>query len=534
MADNDKPAPTVWEVRFDALRNVLRTMVPPEPNAQPPIGVEKAFADQGPKIEPPLPRRTTLENLAKCLRAFAESQFYFFYRGLNTKDETRPYNLEPSPEFWRRYAVTTILNQVQHDIEAIQRITYQRADPNLQSKLAETDKLAMQALTPAVGKFIGEGEFSGLLKNLTVVTYFQKFSAIVHVPYAPVALIGIPATSLAVPQDYLAIPHEAGHYVYRHGRLPESCNRGNLIARKREHIEDALRRCVREALRRIKLSNALYDKNGTFRWLEEMFADIYGCLVAGPVIALDFQDLQLQKRRDQFLTLDDDHPTPLFRPLIYIKVLAASENPAWQKMANLLYWTWETNNNVVQGRTEFKTKWDIDVNDLISPGTSLSSNHPVDIVIQLILDLLDGIKGNWSGDWSQGKLNQLLSSSDALTDAEQASLYSASTGYLQELKADPPPELELAKNVDVAATYSYTDAEGQTVEIPFTKLWVQWIKSENFFADDRGPNQLPPIKDKREIQHGRPDTPAGRANAWIPILKARGWAVDGPNGQWKG
>jgi hypothetical protein len=499
---------TIWEDRWKALEGVLDKMKTEYNSAS-------------------FPRRKTLEALTLCLRAFAESQFRFFHDGLNTEGDIGPYNLQPSADYWRRYAATTVLNQVQHDIEAIQRIAYQRETRlGIGEALNKTDKLAQMALQPAIDKsLIGDAEFGGLAKNLTAVTYFQKFSAIVHIPYAPVALIGIPATAMAVPRDYLAIPHEAGHYVYRHGRLPDNYAGICLKASKGEHVEDALRRCARELLRQAKLPTELYDKTGTFRWLEEMFADIYGCQVAGPVIALDFQDLQLQKKREQFITLDDDHPTPLFRPDVYAKVLAA-KGGAWAAMAERLYRKWHAttnvggNEDVVGGEQEFKTKWGLEVKALISPATSLLDSYPVDAVIVLILELLNGIQNDWSGD-----LGSFAGNADALTNDEATALYNNSAAHLnsQVGEAPPPPELTASPSV-----MDVDDARAGDAATQIRKIWAEWIKSEKIFGGN------PPPSRPGEIQHGKPATPAGRANAWIPILKARGWAVDGPNGQWKG
>ena len=61
------------------------------------------------------------------------------------------------------------------------------------------------------------------------------------------------------------------------------------------------------------------------QWQEEIFADIYGCLVAGPAIAKSFQDLLF----DNYTLTESDgvHPIPLIRPYIYAKVLETILSP---------------------------------------------------------------------------------------------------------------------------------------------------------------------------------------------------------------
>ncbi|HFC11338.1 MAG TPA: hypothetical protein ENJ56_00740 [Anaerolineae bacterium] len=64
------------------------------------------------------------------------------------------------------------------------------------------------------------------------------------------------------------------------------------------------------------------------RWQEEIFADVYACLVAGPVAARKMQDLLF----DNYTLVEDNgiHPVPAVRPFIYTKVLKelAEEMPS--------------------------------------------------------------------------------------------------------------------------------------------------------------------------------------------------------------
>ena len=156
--------------------------------------------------------------------------------------------------------------------------------------LDKADILAYTALKPAIK--------ANLLPDMTVVTYFQKSVSVHIMPYAPVALIGIPFSAIDNPCDLLAIPHEVGHYVYRHGIFQDQAHKGSRF----------------EAVLRNQLAGR---PQWLLNWVEEIFADVYGCLVAGPVIALSFQDLQAEYALPDFISEDGEHPTPALRPNVY-------------------------------------------------------------------------------------------------------------------------------------------------------------------------------------------------------------------------
>ena len=224
---------------------------------------------------------TTLKNMLSCLQAFGEDQFRFFYDGF--KDG----RLLPSMYHPAEHILSATLSQVSYDLSAIRQAADQRRNPVLKAALDKADQLAQSSLNLAID--------NDLLKMGTVVTYFDKSPFIRVIPYAPVALIGIPYTALENSRDLLAIPHEVGHYVYHHAT--------GLGAKLHTQIP--------------------FDPPWYNNWLEEIFADIYGCLVAGPVIGLDFQDILLDNASEQFTEDDGEHPIDAIRPFIYIKVLEA-------------------------------------------------------------------------------------------------------------------------------------------------------------------------------------------------------------------
>lgn len=270
-------------------------------------------------------RKATFDFLLTQLQQFAEDQFDFLYQGLDPHGKIGPF-LEPSLRYPRDFVMRSTLDQIGFDLVVLQSALYQRAlaqeDSNgrMGRTLAIADRLACYALQPAVRH--GLLQFDA--EKVTALTYFQKAPHIRMIPYAPVALIGLPFSALAEYQgdtagevgnavDLLAIPHEIGHYVYQHGSKE---NR--------------------------RLQNALYQTlqgqpDWLSNWAEEIFADVYGCLVAGPVMVRDFLDLTRAGDIASLLQDDNEHPTPVLRPLLYadtLKLFADKANgPVDQKKA---------------------------------------------------------------------------------------------------------------------------------------------------------------------------------------------------------
>ncbi|RMD97452.1 MAG: hypothetical protein D6816_17540 [Bacteroidetes bacterium] len=173
-------------------------------------------------------------------------------------------------------------------------------------ELLVMDKLAWQAIAP----------FQHLLENkarqLAVITYLSERTHIHHVPYAPdFVLVGLsydrvpPASSLfedtAVSHhdfpsaELLAIPHEIGHHIYEHGCLSD----GKTFSQISEQFRD----------------------NPYYAWCEELFADLYGCVVAGPLSVLGMQALLISLDRQRFWKDDEEHPTPLLRVFLMAEML---------------------------------------------------------------------------------------------------------------------------------------------------------------------------------------------------------------------
>lgn len=260
-------------------------------------------------------RQADLQELLTRLKSFSQAQLDYFQTAV------------PEANYLHRYPIAAIISQISNDLEVIERATYQRqADTpnNFKETLALADKLAMRALKPAQ---------SWLEPGVTPITYIHKSPMMRVIPYAPVALLGIPYTTLAsagvdVPdighdpaqsvwQDFMAIPHEVGHYVFAHAHIPDPAN----PAVKKPLVVELVER----------LKGYSFAKNPDVRrWLEEIFADVYGGMLGGPIMAIDFQDLQLNRSMGEFTADDAEHPIPYLRPFIYQTVLDEYFTPPYR------------------------------------------------------------------------------------------------------------------------------------------------------------------------------------------------------------
>jgi hypothetical protein len=274
-----------WQQRYAILDDALRH-------------TETLLNDQ----QSTLTRKKTIDRVVAQLRAFGEKQFAFFYQGFQ---QTAPFlqpNDDPLQGVAAQYVFGTIIDQIAHDSSVLERIEMQRRDQRYCATLQMADRIAYDAL----------GYVSHLFQEpQTVLTYLQKSPDVRVVPYAPVALIGIPRTchplQMLSPQgmirDLLAIPHELGHHLYWNGQ--DSTNNNQL-----RHSRP---------INRLEPSNPAW----LAAWFEEIFADVVTCVIGGPMAALSMQELQLQARNDWLLVDDGVHPVAAFRTYIYIETLKA-------------------------------------------------------------------------------------------------------------------------------------------------------------------------------------------------------------------
>lgn len=450
-------------------------------------------------------RSETFQNVIDRLQAFSKGYFSYFYNGFCPESS---YSFEQRKAFPQEFVLAAILEQVAYDLELIERAESQRRQPLCDffgpgkdfdpDFLAHADRLAMKALEPALGAMFTEKPI--------VITYFQKNTAVRIIPYAPVAFIGLPYTCLTVKEDLLSIPHEVGHYVFRNG---------SRLNGKNESIERYLNAKVQ--------GYPFYIRN----WIEEIFSDFYGAMVGGPVMALDFQDLQLASTFNEFRRNQEDleDPVPLLRPDIYTKSLhlLAANKPKdslaqeWQRLADLLHTSWSERRRDRAGlflepvRTADEDLTFTTVNSTVSLGDTMSlkvdvtgSSKPLDKVIQIIFeDVLQEVWGNTAvSNWS----------------GSAANLREINTNNLRHLyhKARFSPGQDPGELTKSLTRTEQSDVIGYGPGV--TRFWYDWVVAEGFFAAKNGENPAPP------------STGEIKKEQWVPLLRANGWVTRGPKG----
>jgi hypothetical protein len=452
---------TFFENRRDALLNTLTEME----------NCYRAFPG-----EPQLP---TLSAATKRLKDFATDILYFFHAGFTSQ------KLEEK-EYPRNNVYSILLNQIAFDIEVIRRAADQRITSGsieMKKRLKEADKLAWQALQKAVGND------KPLEPGTTVVTYFQKSPMARVIPYANVALIGIPFTCVDELRDLLATPHEVGHYIYWHARdsVPASAGRAYYF------FCGLVDRAVAELKALITPGHPEFD-NWCLRWLEELFADVYGCWTAGSVSALTLQDNQQNRTRSEFAKTDGEHPAPVLRPYTAWKVLVnRAVDPA---ILNLLTSHWQAALNDYGNPPSFGRPDgpNVTVGEAVEANSVLDDKHPVDRLVKLLLERLTGF-GVPSGDWRSG----------SKVPATAAELYEQFESFVQK---------------DLTGLPVVSQSEAELSGPPNFKEWAK----QRF---DNSPDLVALVDNPTN-----PEAKAVPEADWLPIVRARGWTTAGPETFW--
>ncbi len=261
---------------------------------------------------PDVLNKRVLKGTVESLKLFGREQFNFFNAGFN---QTTGY-LENKDEYPPEVIINTTLNQIATDLATIERAIDQRRDRKIKQEiLKQADVLASDAL--------GLAKKLGLIETVCPITYLYKVPSIHVIPYAPVALIGVPYSvissregHLETLRDYLAIPHEVGHYIYWHGHKKNSGDKFYDILYddlESKYKQDDVPGEPGEPDRPVQ---HLYA-----HWLEEIFADVYACLVGGMATARSIQTILLDNLPARSLVDDGEHPIARLRPYIYISVL---------------------------------------------------------------------------------------------------------------------------------------------------------------------------------------------------------------------
>ncbi|MFQ5419803.1 MAG: hypothetical protein ACE5EY_05515 [Anaerolineae bacterium] len=427
----------------------------------------------------PSPRLHILQCLIKRLQAFAKPHFYYFYEGFNLGGTLQSFELYPP-----KHVLSTILYQIADDLDVYRRAAADEmiADDRLtQAALRKADRLVLEALKPAAGLE---------LENPNAITYFQRSAAIRVIPYDldEMAVIGIPFTCTSLPQDFLAIPHEVGHFVFWNGKV------------KGTPLWILLRQAVMG-------SGA---PRWIMAWLEEIFADVYGGLVAGPSIALDFQDLQLTESAERFIRDDGEHPAPAVRPDVYAATLDKAGLDAWNGRLRV---RWRDQVNAQFPRparlgqillqrpplSGFFSGIGQGMIDLFgwSRVSVAEARRAEEAMVSICYEFLQGLdfQTNWWGEFAYGEAAPM-----AERTGDPAKLFDIFTDYVDDLQPFDDERYPIA---------SECQAEG---------IWEKWRAG---------------VMPVNEVMI----PPGSSANTalnlpWLPIWIADGWATKGPHARW--
>lgn len=230
----------------------------------------------------------------------------------------------------------SIIDQITSDLVVIERILFQRIVAGLRDD--ERNTVNRNHYKPIAEDFLSKTDalawncmelfWDNMVNDSTVLTYIHQSARIRTIPYAPVAFIGLPISAVSVPEPLqgnqksleeerfdravLAIPHEFGHFLYWNGR------HNSQDSSRAEALRDELpylRTFLKNELDKEPLPTYVED------WLEEIVADVVGCMIGGPLVGYSIQDVLLTASGEQFFTNDGIHPPPIMRPYVYFQTL---------------------------------------------------------------------------------------------------------------------------------------------------------------------------------------------------------------------
>jgi hypothetical protein len=187
------------------------------------------------------------------------------------------------------------------------RSRYQHA---LEDYWAPLGEVAMQRQVEHYRALLDEGTDIAqrrYLPNLNlpgVLIYFNKVANIKYCPYTSLPFVGTPYSS-AAGGDWMAIPHEIGHYLY--------WNLGsNLQETHQRHAE------IKDEAAATLKEMPEPQRCTILAWLEEIFCDVVGVRLGGDEFVRSFQAfiLSCAGNADELTENDGRHPPLAVRPFV--------------------------------------------------------------------------------------------------------------------------------------------------------------------------------------------------------------------------
>ncbi len=338
-------------------------------------------------------QRNICSGLLDLLYQFTEGAAIILQPSFDQKKGYSPRHL------WR-----VLLNEASTDLQIIQAAVQQRSPGkenqpdgkvSSQQTLFTADIISEHALGQAVK--------SGYLKHTPVITYLKEDITVRTVPYAKVVLISVAFASmqpgfgerdkegvsyLRVSRDMLAIAHEVGHHLFWQGNMP---------GRRRsvyKHLQKRLKRAQ------------IGEWDWRRAWLEEIFADTYGCLVAGPVMALSFQDILTDNPPSLLRKDTGHHPIPALRPYIQTRILRgitdANGNPLYMGASKQLDARWEKWLAGQEWAIADPLEMEYKLHGLAHQVQGWQILEALDVIIKIVLRTLRGQRPPHTDNWVHG------------------------------------------------------------------------------------------------------------------------------------
>ena len=251
-------------------------------------------------------------------------------------------------------------------------------------------------------------------------------------------------------------------------------------------------------------------------WLEEIFADVYGAAVGGPIMALGFESLLTDDPYADFIKDDGEHPVAALRPFIYHWVFQKQGNNGVEVDILKARWEkWQKEFGKPESFTPHEQK------DAVKLGDAKTA---IESVLQALWESdLAGLQPNrrlWSEPLTTGddatRLHELFAQGwQNLTDEEIAVVPELTVATAESTRSvdgdteNTVSELRLhhpqTNMTPPAGQTRSIDGAGKGRRVGDTGLWIDAIKASN------APFNMPP-------------------DVWMSLLDGSGWAVEGPGG----
>ncbi len=421
---------------------------------------KKSGLDKSIKYPVSSTKQKKLIKVKNNLEDFSNTLYEFFLDGFpaDTTSPSTP-SLKVSPEYPPEYVLRNILTQTSFDLGVIRKAINQRNNPEksgIPKRLAVLDTLAINALE----KFEG-------LNPVRPYVYFNRDINVRVIPYANALFIGVPMSALTDNGDLPAIAHEVGHHIYKNGKI----NGQTLDV----YFEDYFRN-LKDNQEKWIVSPV---NRWVLNWLEEIFADLYNVIIAGPVAALTIQDI-LKDNVTRDLKKDDGvHPPGYLRPYVTIEALKQvcnidnDQNPLISKLTK----NWEKAREArdLANLMPFMPAGEKKINDAgsitVSGPVEIKEDHAKGLIAKVVKEMWEKLKGNFTEiePWSQRPNG----------DGDLESIYKSFDSYIDSL---------VIKDTDIKIEGRKDEWDPNTKCETTPKDWInyiQTIKWSKIFADTR-------------------------------------------------